>query len=217
LYNGDVKDAQYIAAIQQSFIYYHGYSLQLAFTEITVLNQALEKLDEKDDLNSKLLQQRMLNDKQIKILNKIEAAGDKNYAKYNKEIYEPYVIKGLVRDFENRPKEKRFSYPHYIPRKFFVTADDIMPNLKKKYWHGPRGTRLPNEITEDELNKMAEVVTNISNQTQEPDAVMSAYLKDVPNNKYGNTVNKIIREVTSTELNNMIDQNIEKENANDST
>jgi hypothetical protein len=40
----------------------------------------------------------MLNDKQIKILNKIEATGDKNYKKFNDEIYEPYV-KGLVSDY----------------------------------------------------------------------------------------------------------------------
>jgi hypothetical protein len=139
-------------------------------------------------LNSKLLQQHTLNDKQIKILNKIEATGDKNYAKYNTEIYEPYV-KGLVRDFENRPKNKQFSYPHFIPRKFFVTVDEIMPNLKKKYWHGPRGTRLANEITEDELNNF----------------------KEIPNNTYRNTVNKIFREVTPTELTIIIDQNMEKE------
>jgi hypothetical protein len=167
------------------------------------LNQGLDKLDEKNELNSKLLKQRMLNDKQIKILNKIEATGDKNYAKYNTEIYEPY-FKGLVSDYESRPKDKQFSYPHFIPLKFFVTVDDIMPNLKKKYWHGPRGTWLANEITEDELNKMAEIVTNISNQIQELDAAMSAYLKDVPNNTYRNSVNKIIREVTPTELDSMI-------------
>jgi hypothetical protein len=68
-----------------------------------------------------------------------------------------------------------------------------MPNLKKKYWHGPRGTLLDNEITEDELNKIAEVVTNISNQTQEPDVVMNAYFKDVQNYIYRNTFNKIIK------------------------
>jgi hypothetical protein len=118
----------------------------------------------------------------------------------------------LVSDFEKRPENKQFSYPHYIPRKFFVTVNDIMPNLKKKYWHGPRGTWLDNEITEDELNKMDEVVTYISNQTQEPDAAMSAYFKEIPNNEYRSSVNKIIKEVSSKELNNMIDQNIEKEN-----
>jgi hypothetical protein len=147
------------------------------------LNQALEKIDEKDELNSKLLKQRMLNDNQIKILNKIEATGDKNYVKYNKDIYDPYV-KGLVSDFEKRSDDKQFSYPHYIPRKFFVTVNDIIPKLKKKYWHGPRGTRLANEITEDELDKMANVVTNISNQIQEPRITMNAYFKDIRNNEY---------------------------------
>jgi hypothetical protein len=52
--------------------------LDIPYTEISILNQVLDKLDEKDELNSILLQQSMLNDKQIKILNKIEATGDKN-------------------------------------------------------------------------------------------------------------------------------------------
>jgi hypothetical protein len=56
------------------------------------------------------------------------------------------------------------------------------------------------------------VITNISNQTQEAHAAMSEYFKDIPNNKYRNTVNQIIREVTPTELDDMINQNIDKEN-----
>jgi hypothetical protein len=63
---------------------------------------------------------------------------------------------------------------------------------------------------------MAEVVTNISNQTQEPDAAMSAYFKETPNNEYRNSVNKIIRELSPTELDNMIVQNIQKGNGNES-
>jgi hypothetical protein len=141
----------------------------------------------------------VLNYKQIKILNKIEATGDKNYAKYNKDIYEPY-IKRLVRYYESHPKNKQFSYPHFIPRKFFLTVVDIMPNLKKKYWHGPRETTLDNEITKDELNKTAEVVTNISNQMPDPTKVMNAYFKDIHNNTYQNIVNQIIEEVTPSEL-----------------
>jgi hypothetical protein len=176
LYNGDVKDGQCIATIQQSFIFCHEHRFDISYTEIPVLNQALDKLDEKDELNNKLLQQCMLNDKQIKILSKIEATGDKNYKKYNDEIYNPYV-KGLVSDFEKRQEDKQFSYPHYIPRKFFVTVADIMPNLKKKYWHGPGGIWLDNEITEDKLSKIAEVVINILNQTQEPNAAKNAYLR----------------------------------------
>jgi hypothetical protein len=50
-----------------------------------------------------------------------------------------------------------------------VIAADILPNLKKKYWHGAKGKRLANEMSEVELNKLAEVVENIANQTQEPD------------------------------------------------
>jgi hypothetical protein len=42
---------------------------------------------------------------------------------------------------------------------------------------------------------------------------MNTYLKDIPNNTYRNTVNQIIKEVTPTDLNTMINQNIEKENA----
>jgi hypothetical protein len=56
-----------------------------------------------------------------------------------------------------------------------VIIDDIMPNLKKKYWYGFIGTQLANEKTEDELNKMAEVVTNISNQTQKPSEEMKIF------------------------------------------
>jgi hypothetical protein len=41
---------------------------------------------------------------------------------------------------------------------------------------------------------------------------MNAYFRDIPNNEYRNSVNKIIKEVSSKELNNMTDQNIEKEN-----
>jgi hypothetical protein len=100
-----------------------------------VFNQALDKLDEKDELNSKLLQQRMLNENQTKILNRIKANGDKNFPKYNKDIYEPYV-KGQVSNYESRSKDKQFSYSHFILGKFFVTVADIMSNLKKKYWHG---------------------------------------------------------------------------------
>jgi hypothetical protein len=37
---------------------------------------------------------------------------------------------------------------------------------------------------------------------------MNAYFKDIPNNEYRSSVNKIIKEVSSKELNNMIDQKI---------
>jgi hypothetical protein len=56
-----------------------------------------DKFDEKDVLNNKLRAQHKLNDEQIKIFNRIEVSGNKNYAKYNEEIFEPYV-KGVSRD-----------------------------------------------------------------------------------------------------------------------
>jgi hypothetical protein len=173
--------------------------LDIPYTEITLLNKALDKLDKKDELNTKLLQQHMPNDKQIKILNKIEAIGDKNYAKYNKDIYERY-IKRLVRDYESHPKNKQFRYPHFVPRKFFLTVDDIMANLKKKYWNASSGTTVDNEITKDELNKTAEVDTNISNQMQDLSEVMNAYFKDICNNTYRNKIIQIIKEVTPSDL-----------------
>jgi hypothetical protein len=37
--------------------------LDIPYTKIPELNQALDKLDEKNELNTKLLQQRMLSDK----------------------------------------------------------------------------------------------------------------------------------------------------------
>jgi hypothetical protein len=46
-----------------------------------------------------------------------------------------------------------------------VTVDDIMANLKKKYWHGPKGRPLPNEMSAQDLKDLAEVVENIANQT----------------------------------------------------
>jgi hypothetical protein len=37
--------------------------------------------------------------------------------------------------------------------------------LKKKYWHGPKGTPLANEMSAQQLKELAEVVENVSNQT----------------------------------------------------
>jgi hypothetical protein len=164
LFNDDVTDNTYLATIQQSFMFYHGGQLDYAFTSIPALEKALDQLNEKDELNIRLQEERKLTEKQIKMLNRIEAAGDTNYETYNTGVYEP-IMQSIISDYEKRPENKRFSYPHFIPKKFFVTIDDIMPNLKKKYWHGPKGTPLPNEKSLTELQNMAEVLENISNQT----------------------------------------------------
>jgi hypothetical protein len=60
LFNDDVTDNVYLAIIQQSFIYYKSNQLQFQFTEIPVLNKALDQLDEKDELNKKLQEERKL-------------------------------------------------------------------------------------------------------------------------------------------------------------
>jgi hypothetical protein len=62
-------------------------------------------------------------------------------------------------------------------------------------------------MSTDELNKMAEVVTNISNQTQVPTNVMNVYFSKIPNNTYRSSVNKIRNIANDSKLRNVIDQN----------
>jgi uncharacterized protein YfaS (alpha-2-macroglobulin family) len=212
LFNDDVTDALYLATIQQSFIYYKSNQLQFEFTEIPVLNKALDQLDEKDELNKKLQEQRKLTEKQIKILNSIEASGDTNFATYNKDVYEPYV-KDLVSGYESRPQNKRFSYPHYIPKKFFVTVSDILPNLKKKYWHGPKGKPLANEMSEADLNKLAEIVKHIANQTQEPDTAMQAYFDKIENNTFKSAVDDVFYNASAAEMKQIKAENTAVQNS----
>jgi putative cell wall-binding protein len=164
LFNDDVTDNVYIATIQQSFMYYHGDQLDYPFTPISVLEKALDQLNEKDELNIRIQEERKLTEQQIKMLNTIEATGDTNYKTYNEGVYQP-IMQPIISKYESRPEDKRFSYPHDIPKKFFVTINDIIPNLKKKYWHRPKGTPLDNEKSLKELQDMAEVLENISNQT----------------------------------------------------
>jgi hypothetical protein len=42
-----------------------------------------------------------------------------------------------------------------------MTVADILPNLKKKYWHGPKGKQLANEMPEKELITVAGDFENI--------------------------------------------------------
>jgi hypothetical protein len=206
LYNDEINDGVYLATIQQSFIYYKSNQLQFDFTPIPVLDKALDQPDEKDELNKRLQNERKLTEKQIKMLNSIEASGDTNFATYNKDVYAPYV-EPLLSKYENRPENKRFSYPHYIPKKFFVTVDDILPNLKKKYWHGAKGRPLANEMSETDLNKLAEVVENIANQTQEPDEAMNVYFSKIKDNTFKNAVNNVFNTSTDAEIRQMANQN----------
>jgi hypothetical protein len=83
-------------------------------------------------LNVKLQEERKLTEEQIKLLNRIEVSGDKNYEKYNEQIYKSF-IKSFYDKYSAHSADKPFSYPHYIPKKFFVTVEDILINLKKKY------------------------------------------------------------------------------------
>jgi hypothetical protein len=46
--------------------------------------------------------------------------------------------------------------------------------------------------SEEELNKMTEVVTNISNQTQEPSEAINIYLTKIANLQCRSSVNKKI-------------------------
>jgi hypothetical protein len=206
LYNEEITDNVYLATIQQSFIFYKGNQLQFEFTTIPALDKAIDQLDEKDELNKKLQEEGKLTEKQIKMLNSIEASGDTDFATSNEQVYEPY-IKNLVSRYESRPADKRFSYPHYIPKKFFVTVNDILPNLKKKYWHGAKGKPLANEMSEADLNKLAEVVEHIANQTQESDEAMKAYFDKIQNNTFTSAVNNVFNTASDAEINEMAQQN----------
>jgi hypothetical protein len=147
-------------------------------------------------LNKKLQEERKLTEKQIKMLNRIEASGDKSYETYNEQIYESFV-KPMYDKYSARSADKPFSYPHCIPKKFFVTVEDILPNLKKKYWHGPKGTPLANE--------------NISNQTQEPSEAMNAYFKDILNNTFRKAVNNVINNASESDIDAMTRENLKTE------
>jgi hypothetical protein len=88
-----------------------------------------------------------------------------------------------------------------------------MPNLKKKYWHEANGRPLANEMSEAELQKLAEVVENIANQTQEPDEAMNVYFKDIKNNTFKNAVNNVFNNASDEDINEMAVQNAEIEAA----
>jgi putative cell wall-binding protein len=194
-------------SIQQSFIFYKGNQLQFVFTNIPVLDKALDQLDEKDELNKKLQEERKLTEEQIKMLNSIEASGDTNYKTYNEGVYKP-IIQSIISKYESRPEDKKFSYPNYIlPKKFFVTANDIMSNLKKKYWHAPKGTPLSNEMSALELQNLANVVENIANQTQEPGEAMNAYFSKIKNNTFKSAVDNVFNNATQGDINEMAQQN----------
>jgi hypothetical protein len=212
LFNDDVIENTYLATIQQSFVFYYGDQLSYDFTPIPVLEQALDQLNEKDELNVRLQEKRKLTEQQIKMLNRIEATGDTNYATYNKDVYDK-IMQPIVTRYESRPENKRYSYPHYIPKKFFVTIDDILPNLKKKYWHGPKGTPLTNEKSLQELLNMAEVLENISNQTEEPDEAMNAYFSNIKDSTYRKAVNNAIQNASAADIQQMAAENTAVENS----
>jgi predicted solute-binding protein len=88
-----------------------------------------------------------------------------------------------------------------------VTVGDILPNLKKKYWHDPKGRPLANEMTEADLNKLAEVVDNIANQTQEPDEAMNAYFSNIKNNTFKYAVNNVFNTANNEDIQQMAAEN----------
>jgi hypothetical protein len=170
------------------------------------LSKEFVQLDEKDELNKKLQEERKLTEEQIKMLNRIEASGDNNYATYHKDVYEP-IIQPLISKYESRPADKQISYPHFIPKKFFVTVDDIMPNLKNKYSHGHNGTPFANEMPAQDLKDLTNFVENITNQTQEPDAAMKAYFDKISNNVYRKAVDNVYNNATQQDINNIAREN----------
>jgi hypothetical protein len=60
---------------------------------------------------------------------------------------------------------------------------------------------------------LTEVVQNISNQTQEPSAVMNVYFKDIPNNTFRKAVNNVINSTSTADINAMAAENLNTESA----
>jgi hypothetical protein len=88
-----------------------------------------------------------------------------------------------------------------------------MPNLKKKYWHGPKGSRLANEISEQDLKDLTAVEENISNQKHEPSEAMNIYISQIPNNTFKKAVDKVINNASSQDIQATAEQNLSTEGA----
>jgi hypothetical protein len=82
-----------------------------------------------------------------------------------------------------------------------------MPNLKKKYWHGPKGTPLKNEMSAQDLEDLAVVVENIANQTQEPDEAMKAYFSQIKNNTFKSAIDDVFNNASADDINQVTAEN----------
>jgi hypothetical protein len=151
-----------------------------------------------------LAKDRMLGEKEIEIFNRLEARGDPDREKYNKEIYEPYLSKFVNR--RGNMNKNTYRLPEKIKTNN-ITPADVKKMIDAKYRWGSFNIK-----SEDDLKKLYEVAENVFNNMEDSqdskktvsasnyDCVLTNKLYDISSN------------VNSQQLNSIINDNIKTEN-----
>jgi hypothetical protein len=127
----------------------------------------LLKLKKKKEDADALAESRKLDERGIRVMNKLRSQSDPDADKYNKEAYEKYL-----RGMEIDPTTAQYHSVKNVD-KDFVTTDEIRAMLRKKYRHGGVSQK-----SEEDIERMVTAATNIINRTPDPVRNVSTALND---------------------------------------
>jgi hypothetical protein len=100
----------------------------------------------------------MLGEREIELFNRLEARGDPDKERYNKEIYEPYLSKFVQRG----ANMKKYRLPKMI-KPNYVTPQQVKKMIDDKYRRGNF-----NINSDEEIKKLYKVAENIFNNMEDP-------------------------------------------------
>jgi hypothetical protein len=194
----DIGPNHYRYAISESLRIYYRKSIRgLSTLTFSPIKTMLLKLKKKKEDADALAESRKLDERGIRVMNKLRSQSDPDADKYNRKVYEKYL-----RCMQVDPRTARYNPVKNVDRDF-VTTDEIRTMLRKKYRHGGVSQK-----SEEDIQRMTITATNILNRTPDPAGNVNALNNPSVLNEIANVANNL----NNGEINNM---NIENKNTDD--
>jgi hypothetical protein len=151
-----------------------------------------------------LAQSLKLGDKEIALLNRLEARGDPDKELYNQQIYELY-LKKFVQRGANMDKNKYRLLEMIKPN--YITLEQVKKMIDAKYRRGEFNIK-----SEDEIKKLYEVTENVFNNMEDPQNSMKTVNARDYDRVFANKLYDIANHDNNEQLQTIIDDNIKTEN-----
>jgi hypothetical protein len=145
---------------------------------------------------------RMLGEREIELFNRLEARGEPDKERYNKEIYKQYLSKFVQRG-ANMKKHRlaEMIKPNY------VTQEQVKKMIDDKYRQGNFNIK-----SEEEIKKLYEVGENVFNNMEDPQNSLNTVSAKDYNRVLVKKLYEISSNVSAEQLNSIINDNIKTEN-----